>query len=87
MTDRAAASVGAVLETLEQHIQKTMRTKGAPDWSPHTALGVITEHYNEVIGATRQASPDALRRAYLNLANSALLAFAGVRPNEGESVQ
>ena len=52
-----------------------------PDWSPHTALGVITEEYYDVLNTTRTTPSVSLCKEYLDLANAALLAYVALRVN------
>ena len=63
----------AAADGLVTHVAESMATKGEPNWSAYTALGIITEEYHEVWQALHARDPGGYRKELFDLANAALL--------------
>ena len=63
------------LMALRRHVKASVARKGMPSWSPHTALGVVTEEYDEFKEAVRENDGTNQANELLDIANAALLGW------------
>ena len=75
---------------LRDHVLDSVSRKGLPNWSPHTALGVLAEESFEFLTAVHANDGAAQAKELLDIANAALLglhvqpdADAGRWPKDG----